>query len=120
MGVSFVLNFTHTEYIDVVTPHNLNTLAGDFLGTNLLIYFTMVDEDDGTISVGMSRQAGQGGVTGFGTVFRANFISTSNTPNNTQIEFSISAIDSELSQFSTKTVISSEIVSPFDNVKDKV
>ena len=90
-GVSFVLNFTHTNYIDVVTPHSSNVIPGSFMGSDL-VFYQAVDEGAGKISVGISRKAGQGGVSGSGTVLRVKFVARSNTPNGTQVQFSISDV----------------------------
>ncbi|RMD92383.1 MAG: T9SS C-terminal target domain-containing protein, partial [Calditrichaeota bacterium] len=90
-GLSFVLNFTNTNYIDVVSPYNTNIVQGPFLG-NDVVFYSSVDEAAGKVSIGISRKAGQGGVSGSGVVVRVKFIAKSNTPNGMQVKFSISDI----------------------------
>ncbi len=82
-GLSFELNFTHTASLDVVAG---SVLAGPFLGNDLL-FFSYLDEAAGNISVGMSRKAGQGGVSGHGVIMEARFTSLSSTPNNTRVDY---------------------------------
>ena len=90
-GLSFILRFTQTDLIDVVTPHAVNVIPGDFMG-NDVIFFTVVEESNGNISVGLTRKAGQGGVSGSGTVLRALFVSDVSTPAGSGIEFSVTDI----------------------------
>jgi len=85
-GVSFVLNYTQGTYVDVVT-----TEAGDFLG-NDIVFYPEVNEEAGTVSVGMSRKAGQGEVEGSGVLTRIQFTSSLETPLGTVTEFSLSEI----------------------------
>lgn len=82
-GLSFELNFTNTANLDVVAG---SVLAGPFLG-NDLVFFSYIDEAAGNVSVGMSRKAGQGGVTGHGVILEARFTSLSSTPNNTRVDY---------------------------------
>ena len=90
-GVSFDLNFTNTNYLDVVTPHSSNVISSDFIG-NDLVFIQTVDETSGKVSIGISRKAGDGGVSGFGTVARIKFVSHANAPNGTNIQFSLSSV----------------------------
>jgi hypothetical protein len=90
-GVSFDVNFTNTVYIDIVTPHATNVLAGDFLG-NDLVFFYNVDEIVGKVNVGISRKSGVGGVNGSGIVLKIKFKIDASTPNNTPIQLSISNV----------------------------
>lgn len=95
-GIGFVLNFTNTDFIDVVTPSSSNCVPGPFLGSDL-VFVCDVDESNGRVSAGISRKAGRSGVSGFGSVLEVTFVASSNTPIGTVCDFSIadiSAIDS--------------------------
>jgi len=85
-GVSFVLNYSQGTYVDVVT-----TKAGDFLG-NDIVFYPEVNEETGTVSVGMSRKAGQGEVEGSGVLARIQFTSNLETPLGTVTEFFLSEL----------------------------
>jgi hypothetical protein len=61
-GVSFELLYAPATLLDPQA-----TEAGSFMG-NDVIFFPHVDKNAGQISIGVSRKAGQGGVTGKGTV----------------------------------------------------
>ena len=85
-GLSFVLNYTNTSFVDVVgTP-----VAGNFLG-NDIIFFPNVDDLNGKVSVGMTRKGG-GGVNGNGVVMQVVFSSLPTTPNGTPVQFTINEI----------------------------
>ncbi len=90
-GVSFDLNFTATDYIDVVTPHGTNVIPGSLLGSDV-IFFEVVDETGGKVSIGNSRKFGQGGVSGSGTVAQVKFVAKPTTPHLTTVQFSISNV----------------------------
>ncbi len=90
-GVSFDLNFTNTAYLDVVTPHASNVISGSFIG-NDVVFIQTIDETAGKVSIGISRKAGDGGVSGFGTVARIKFVSNTGTPDGTDILFSLSGV----------------------------
>jgi hypothetical protein len=85
------LNFTNTNFIDVVTPHNNNVTPGDFLG-NDVIFFQSVDEAAGKVNIGISRKTGQPGVNGTGVVARVKFKSLTSTPPGTQVLFSLNNV----------------------------
>ena len=91
LGVSFSLHYTNTQYIDVVSPYNSNVLPGSFMGSNT-VFLQNVDDPNGRVDIGITRQAGQGGVSGYGTVARIQFSADPNTPNNTPITFTIDNI----------------------------
>jgi len=63
-GVSFELLYAPSVSIDP-----LSTEAGTLLG-NDVIFLPMVDKSNGKVSIGISRKAGQGSVTGAGVVAR--------------------------------------------------
>ncbi|MFQ5649853.1 MAG: PKD domain-containing protein [bacterium] len=90
-GVSFDLGFTNSSFVDVVTPTSSNVVPGDFLG-NDVVFATNVDEAAGTVSIGISRKSGQGGVDGGGVVARVKFVSRPSTPPGTQSEFSLRSV----------------------------
>lgn len=90
-GLSLELNYTNTTFIDVVTPTSTNVIAGGFLG-NDIIFISNVDETAGKVNIGISRKAGQGGISGSGIIARVKFTSTLATPTGTQISFSLSNV----------------------------
>ncbi len=90
-GVSFSLHYTNTQYIDVVTPYASNVLPGSFMGSNT-VFLQYVDDPNGQVDIGITRQAGQGGVSGYGSVARIQFSADQNTPNNTHVTFAIDNI----------------------------
>ena len=90
-GVSFVLNFTPTDYIDVVAPPSSNIIAGSFMGNDVVLYQT-VNETSGKVNVGISRKVGQGGVNNNGVVLRVKFVARANTPDNAKVQFSITDV----------------------------
>lgn len=90
-GISFELNYTNTEYIDVVTPHTSNTIPGDFIGSDV-VFMATVDEENGKVSFGISRKSGQGGISGFGVVARVKFVSNVSTPGETDVVFTLADV----------------------------
>ncbi len=94
-GVSFILNYNNTQYIDVISPYSSSVLSGPFMGNDVVL-FQDVDDASGRISMGVSRKTGSGGVNGYGSVARIHFSCPAGTPNNTLIDFNlieVSAID---------------------------
>ena len=93
LGVSFVLEFTQTNFIDVVTPYASNVLPGALMGSsNNLIIHQNVDELNGKVSVAITHKSGASGVDGYGTAARVKFVARANTPHATQVRFSISNV----------------------------
>ncbi len=90
-GISFELNYTNTAFVDVVTPHASNVIPGAFLG-NDLVFVQNVDEATGKVSIGVTRKAGQGGVSGSGVAARVKFKALANTPAGTRIIFTLNNI----------------------------
>jgi len=97
-GISFIVEFTQTNYIDIVVPYTSSVLPGALMGSsNNLVLHQNVDELNGKVSVAITRKSGQGHVNGYGTALRVKFVSNSKTPHATSVTFSISniaAIDS--------------------------
>ncbi|MGH7596997.1 MAG: PQQ-binding-like beta-propeller repeat protein [bacterium] len=87
-GVSFVLNFSPYNYIDVVMPYESAVIPGNFMGNDVVLYQT-VEKNASRVNVGISRKAGQGGVNGFGRVVQVKFIARADTPDSTQATFNI-------------------------------
>ncbi len=85
-GLSFVLNFTNTNYINCLSAE-----AAAFFGSDI-IFFPTLDDPNGKVSIGMSRKTGQGGVSGLGTVAKIKFTSEISTPNNLNVQFTISNV----------------------------
>lgn len=90
-GVSFELNFTHPDYVDVVTPHAANVIPGPFMGSDV-IFFQIVDENASKVSLGISRKSGQGGVNGQGVIAQIKMVTRSSLPNNIDVQFSIANV----------------------------
>jgi len=90
-GISFELKYTNTAFVDVVTPTNSSVVPGAFLG-NDVIFISNVDETAGKVNIGVSRKAGQGGISGSGIVARAKFTSTLAAPAGMAIVFSFSTV----------------------------
>jgi hypothetical protein len=99
-GLSFVLEFNYGNYFAVVTPYTSSITLEPFMGSgSSVVLHQRVDlaAGKGKVSVGISRTNGQSNVNGYGAVLRVKFVSSYNTPEGTQIKFSISnvaAIDS--------------------------
>jgi hypothetical protein len=91
-GVSFVLNFTHTAYVDAVQPISSNIAAAVFLGSDVVIH-KAVDEAAGKVRVGISRKHGQIGVNGSGNVVRVKFVTQTTIPTGTQVQFTITDVN---------------------------
>lgn len=91
-GVSFDLNFSQTNFIDVVTPHPSNVIPGDFMGSDV-VFIQSVDEATGKVSIGITRKAGQGGVSGHGIIAKVKYIASAETPHGTQVIFSITDLN---------------------------
>lgn len=85
-GVSFVLNYTNTAYVNYVTSEN-----GVFLGNDVLLYANPEDPL-GKVSIGVTRKTGQPGSTGSGVIVRVKFSSPASTPVGTPVTFSITDI----------------------------
>ena len=66
-------------------------VPGAFLG-NDVVFIANVDEAAGKVNIGVSRKAGQSGISGSGGVARVKFTSTLATPAGTQINFSFSNV----------------------------
>ena len=63
-GISFELLYTPTSFTDPI-----EAVPGPFLGQDV-VFFQNIDKTAGKISVGITRKAGQGGVSGSGIVAR--------------------------------------------------
>jgi gliding motility-associated-like protein len=86
-GLSFELNYTFPQYINVVKPDTANLLPGTLLGSNV-VFLAVPDSANGAISVGISRKAGNDNVSGYGAVFRAQLFAAPDIPDSTTIAFS--------------------------------
>jgi len=85
LGVAFELNYTNTQFVDVVSPDSI--VPGEFFG-NDVIMLPHLDDANGRVSVGISRKKENGGVTGAGIVVRIKFTSAADTPDSTPVQFS--------------------------------
>ncbi len=87
-GVSFLLHYTHnTDYID-----GLSAAKGDFLGGDVLFLDPVIDDAQGTVSIGITRKRPADGVNGSGVVAKVTFKSESTTPNGTSVDFTITNV----------------------------
>jgi len=87
-GVAFVLHYTHnTDYIDALSAEK-----GDFLGDNVLFLDPVIDDSQGTVSIGMTRKRPADGVDGSGVVAKVTVKSESTTPDDTSVDFTITDI----------------------------
>jgi len=92
-GVSFVLNYTPTDYLDVVMPAENNRIGGSFIGPDS-VFYSNVDESAGRVHIGVSRKYPAAGAYGDGVVARVKFVSNVNTPDQTQCDFTITGVTS--------------------------
>lgn len=86
-GVSFEINYTNTNFVDVVGAPS----QGDFMG-NDIIFFPNVDDANGKVSLGISRKAGQSGVSGNGTLLKLKLKTLTTTPSGTSILLTITTV----------------------------
>ncbi len=93
-GISFKLNYTKTDLLDVVSPTNQNVKAGSFLGDDV-IFFSSVDERIGQVMISVTRKAGAGGITGFGKLASVQMIASSSISEDTNIEFTITDVQAQ-------------------------
>lgn len=84
-GVSFVLNYNN-NFLNYVTSE-----SGSWFGSDL-VFFPSNDAINGKLSIGISRKAGSGGISGSGVIARVKFSALSITPNNTNVDFTLSNI----------------------------
>lgn len=99
-GASFLLRWSNGEYIDFVQAEQ-----GDFLGDDV-IFFPVPDEPGNSLAIGVSRKAGQGVVSGSGTIARIRFKAGATTPDNTTVTFTLSEMNGTRSDGSTISLIS--------------
>lgn len=88
-GASFELLFSSQAYIDIVPPDTASLRPGPLLGPDV-IFLAVPDRNNGSISVGITRKAGDANVSGAGIVFRARLIVSSDIPDSTSISFTFS------------------------------
>ena len=92
-GVSFVLNYEDTQYLDVVTPYDDNVIAGPLMGnSNDIVLFRDVDDANGAVSMGVTRKSGTGGVNGYGSVARVQFTFLDSAPCDQVFTFSLTEV----------------------------
>jgi VWFA-related protein len=66
-GISFVVDFAASRSFLQAT----GVTQGTFLGSDV-VFFSQIDVNSGTVSCGITRKAGQGGINGTGTLARIN------------------------------------------------
>lgn len=81
-GASFKLVYetTHLDFVSAV-PYT-------WFGSDL-VYYSDNNETAGEVSIGVSRKSPSTGVNGSGVIYRLKFTANNNTPNNTEVTFSI-------------------------------
>ena len=84
-SVFFVLNYD-TTYTDALFAEK-----GDFLGSDVIFYY-VIDDAQGIVSIGITRKRPADGVDGSGVVAEVTFQSESTTPNGASIDFTITDI----------------------------
>ncbi len=87
-GTSFELNYTNTDYVDVVVPTSGSIVAGTFLG-DAVVFYSNVNETEGKIGIAISQKFGASGADGRGVLARVNFKALLNTPDGTTVNFSL-------------------------------
>ena len=88
-GIAFVLHYTHnTDYIDA-----LSAVKGDFLGDDVLWLDPVIDDDEGAVSIGITRKRPADGIDGSGVVTKVTFQSDPITPDDTPVDFTITEVD---------------------------
>ena len=83
MGLSFVLDYNLKDYIEPLTVES-NSFWGDDA-----VFFSQIDESTGEVAVGISRKAGQDGITGNGTAAVIRFKVLRDVKYGTVITFSL-------------------------------
>ena len=69
-GLSFKMDYTNTAIIDALEVDTIDS----FLGTRTdIIPFRDIDDENGVVSIAITRKAGMGGVDGYGIVARVKF-----------------------------------------------
>jgi len=85
-GLSFKLDYTNTAIIDAVEVD----IGGSFLGTGTdVTSLDDIDDDNGLVSIGITRVAGVGGVDGYGVVAQVKFRFADNAPIDAQSTLSL-------------------------------
>jgi hypothetical protein len=85
-GISFVLNYD-TTYIDALSAEE-----GDFFGSDVVFLEPVIDDDEGTVSIGITRKQPDDGVDGSGVVAQVKVKSASTTPAGMPVDFTITDI----------------------------
>jgi len=86
-GVSFVLSYSNTNFIDYVSSE-----AGSFLGSDV-VFMPTPDDPNGKVAIGITKKSGAGGVNGDGVVARIKLKISDLTPDSTQITFTIKDVN---------------------------
>ena len=87
-GISFVFHYTHTDYIDA-----LSVEEGDFLGNEVLWLDPVIDDNQGTVSIAITRMRPAEGVDGSGVLVKIKLKPSLDTPDPTSVDFDITEID---------------------------
>ncbi len=87
-GVSFVLHYRETQYLNIVSPYASNVIAGPLMGNSSDIVLVQdVDDPNGLASIGVVRKSGTSGVNGSGSVARVQFEVLNSAPCDSKLEF---------------------------------
>ncbi|GEM_PF-1410424 len=82
-GLSFELLYDQSNFVQILAVEPDSLLGSD------VVFYSNVEASAGKIAVGISRKAGQTGVTGTGSTVRVKAIISSNIPDKTIIRFSL-------------------------------
>ena len=85
-SISFKLNYSNTEIIDVEAPAAENIEVGDLLSEDA-VFSSNVDDTKGQISIDASKEAG---IDGYGVVAKIKLISTPDITEDTIVEWTLS------------------------------
>ena len=83
-GISFLLRYTGTEHVDV-----LSAGKGDMPGDDVIMLDPVIDDANGTVSIGLTRKRPATGLNGNGVVAKVTLKSDSDTPDGTSVTLSI-------------------------------
>ncbi len=92
-GVSFELNFNFADYLRLAGLEKESLFPGPLLGDEQdLAWLAVPDFPNGVIRTGVTRKSEAGNTEGHGLLFRMNFFPTSDMPDFSEVEFSLSNI----------------------------
>ncbi|MBU0702204.1 T9SS type A sorting domain-containing protein [bacterium] len=100
-AVSFSLFYERTDILNVATPTATTVEAGDFLGTNTVLLWNVIEDNGdgrGRVDIAISRKAGNPGVTGYGSLASVKFTSVGTA---TGVKFQTSDVGHHISAYNS-------------------